>query len=93
MASAKRDLQAGEYLDGEGGNCVWAKAVPARLSDQMRALPIGLAHHVKLKHAVRQDQEVTMDHVELLDVDDILRFRQHMRAVLNVGRNENRKTV
>ena len=83
VATAKRDLAAGEYLDGEGGYCVWAKAVPARLSDQMKALPIGLAHHVKLKHAVKQDQVVTLDDVELQDADDILRFRQDMKSVLN----------
>ena len=30
VATAKRDLRAGEVLDGEGGACVWGKLLPAR---------------------------------------------------------------
>ncbi len=29
VATAKRDLKAGEMLDGEGGFCVWGKQTPA----------------------------------------------------------------
>ena len=29
VATAKRDLRAGEMLDGEGGACVWGKLMPA----------------------------------------------------------------
>ena len=29
VATAKRDLRAGEMLDGEGGACVWGKLLPA----------------------------------------------------------------
>jgi predicted homoserine dehydrogenase-like protein len=83
VATAKRDLKAGEYLDGEGGYCVWAKAVPARLSDDMQALPIGLAHNVKLKHAVKKDDVVMLTDVELSEVGDILQFRQEMKNRLS----------
>ena len=31
-ATAKRDLKAGEVLDGEGGFCVWGKQTPADVS-------------------------------------------------------------
>ena len=48
VAVAKRDLKAGEMLDGEGGYCVYAKLIPAARSLKLGALPIGLAHHVKL---------------------------------------------
>lgn len=47
-AVAKRDLKAGEMLDGEGGYCAWGKLVPAERSRATRALPIGLAHGVRL---------------------------------------------
>ena len=83
VATAKRDLKAGEYLDGEGGYCVWAKAVPARLSDDMQALPIGLAHNVKLKHAVKKNDVVLLTDVELSEVGDILQFRQEMKDRLS----------
>ena len=45
VAVAKRALQAGETLDGEGGYTVWGKLVPAERSLAEGALPIGLAHH------------------------------------------------
>src|SRR6516165_235892 len=51
-AVAKRDLRAGEMLDGEGGYTVWGKLLPAAASLKVGALPIGLAHRVKLKHDI-----------------------------------------
>jgi len=64
VATAKRDLRAGEMLDGEGGYTVWGKLMPARDSRSRRALPIGLAHHVKLKRDVVQGATVSWDDVE-----------------------------
>ncbi len=52
VAVAKRALKAGEMLDGEGGYTVYAKLIPAARSLKLGALPIGLAHHVKLKRDV-----------------------------------------
>ena len=43
VATAKRDLKAGETLDGEGGSTVWGKLMPADDSLRAGALPIGLA--------------------------------------------------
>ncbi len=51
-AVAKRNLRAGEMLDGEGGYTVWGKLMPAQKSLAAGALPIGLAHRVKLKSNV-----------------------------------------
>ena len=48
VAVAKRALRAGEMLDGEGGYTVWGKLVSAARSLAEGALPIGLAHKVKL---------------------------------------------
>src|SRR3954466_170874 len=47
VATAKRDLQPGEVLDGEGGYTVWGKLLPADKSVAMGGLPLGLAHDVK----------------------------------------------
>jgi predicted homoserine dehydrogenase-like protein len=52
VAVAKRDLGAGEMLDGEGGYTVWGKLVLAECSLAQGALPIGLAHHVRLMHDI-----------------------------------------
>src|SRR3954467_14353988 len=48
VAVAKRALKAGESLDGEGGFTVWGKLVPASRSLAESAVPIGLAHGIKL---------------------------------------------
>ena len=49
---AKRALKAGEMLDGEGGYTVYGKLVPAARSLAEGALPIGLAHKVKLMNDI-----------------------------------------
>jgi predicted homoserine dehydrogenase-like protein len=49
---AKRALKAGEMLDGEGGYTVYGKLAPAAKSLADGALPLGLAHKVKLLNDV-----------------------------------------
>ncbi len=49
---AKRTLKAGEMLDGEGGYTVYGKLVPAQRSLAERALPLGLAHKVRLANDI-----------------------------------------
>ncbi len=63
-AVAKRDLRAGERLDGEGGYTVWGRVMPARTSLARRALPIGLAHGIRLRRDVAQGDVVGYDDVE-----------------------------
>ena len=64
VAVAKRDLPAGETLDGEGGRCAWGKLVLAARSLDLRALPIGLAHGVRLRRPVAHGAVITRDDVE-----------------------------
>ncbi|MFL9878430.1 SAF domain-containing protein [Herbaspirillum rhizosphaerae] len=78
VATAKRDLQAGEMLDGEGGYAVWANAIPASKSLALGALPIGLAHNVKLKRPVKKDTVVRFEDVELSSDLDVVKLRQEM---------------
>ena len=53
VAVAKRNLKAGETLDGEGGYTVWGKLWPAARSLAHQALPIGLANGVPLIRDVK----------------------------------------
>jgi predicted homoserine dehydrogenase-like protein len=78
VATAKRDLKAGEMLDGEGGYAVWANAIPATKSLAVGALPIGLAHNVKLKRAVAKDQIVSADDVIMENDLDVVALRRQM---------------
>ncbi len=82
VATAKSDLKAGEYLDGEGGFAVWAKAIPAQRASKLGALPIGLAHHIKLKRPVERDQIVTLDDVEITEDKDIFDIRTDQNRLL-----------
>ena len=65
VAVAKRALKAGEMLDGEGGYTVYAKLIPATRSLERGALPIGLAHHVKLTRDVAAGEILTAADVTL----------------------------
>lgn len=76
-ATAKRDLKAGETLDGEGGYTVYGKLMPAADSLACGALPLGLAHGVAMKRAVAQGQTVTWADVAAID-SDAARFRREM---------------
>jgi predicted homoserine dehydrogenase-like protein len=78
VAVAKRDLQAGEMLDGEGGYTVWANAIPASRSLALQALPIGLAHHAKLKRPVTRDTIVSVEDVDLSSDLDVVALRREM---------------
>ncbi|GMA24429.1 hypothetical protein GCM10025864_21880 [Luteimicrobium album] len=65
VATAKRDLRAGETLDGEGGYTVWGKLITAATSVERNALPIALAHGVTLLRDVARGETVRMDDVDL----------------------------
>jgi predicted homoserine dehydrogenase-like protein len=64
VAVAKRDLAVGEVLDGEGGYTVWGRLMPAVASVNAGALPIGLAHRLKLVKPVTRGSVLTYADVE-----------------------------
>lgn len=67
VATAKRDLKAGEILDGEGGFTVWGKLVSATTSVRSRLLPVALAHHVELTADVPKGRSVSWDDIVITD--------------------------
>ena len=58
VATAKRDLRAGDTLDGEGGYTVYGKLMPAADSRRLGGLPLGLAHGIRLVRPVAAGQPV-----------------------------------
>jgi len=70
---AKRALKAGEVLDGEGGYTVWGKALP--LSRAGTALPIGLAHGVRVTRDIAAGAVVMLDDVDLSGNDAATLYR------------------
>jgi len=77
VATAKRDLKAGEVLDGEGGYMVWGKIMPAATSLARNGLPLGLAN-MKLVRPVAKGQLVTWADVEVDPKDATVAFRREM---------------
>jgi predicted homoserine dehydrogenase-like protein len=80
VAVAKRALAAGETLDGEGGFTVYGKLIPAARSLKEGALPIGLAHGVKLNKAVPAGAIVRASDVALDESALAVRIRKEMEA-------------
>jgi len=80
VAIAKRDLAAGEMLDGEGGHTVWGRAMPAAASAAAQALPIGLAHRVPLRRAIPAGTVLTLADVQLDETAEGVRARRAMLA-------------
>jgi predicted homoserine dehydrogenase-like protein len=78
VAVAKRALKAGETLDGEGGYTVYAKLIPAAQSVARGALPIGLAHHVKLTRDLAANEILTSADVALDESQEAVRIRREM---------------
>ena len=78
VAVAKRPLKAGETLDGEGGSTVYARLIPAARSVARGALPIGLAHRVKLKRDVAAGEFLTEADVAIDDTLPAVRIRREM---------------
>ena len=78
VATAKRDLSAGESLDGEGGFTVYGTLLPAQTSLAERGLPIGLAHGVTLKKPVAGGQRISWEDLVEIPKTEAVEVRQMM---------------
>jgi len=92
VATAKRDLKAGEMLDGEGGFCVWGKQTPAEVSLEQGLLPLGLAHNVKLKSNIAEGGALKWSDVAYDPNDSAVKVRREMEAAFG-RRNAQAETV
>ena len=75
VATAKRDLRVGEVLDGEGGYTVYGRLAPAEASLALGALPLGLAHGVRLVNPVAAGTPVRWSDVQVdgsLEVSELM---------------------
>lgn len=78
VAVAKRDLRAGEELDGEGGFTVWGRLMPATASLASGALPIGLAHKLRLNRDIAHGAVVRWADVDADGANDAIATRRAM---------------
>jgi predicted homoserine dehydrogenase-like protein len=83
VATAKRDLRSGEVLDGEGGYTVMGKLMPAAASLELGALPLGLAHGVKLLRTVVAGQPVRWSDVAVDERSAAVQARREMERMFS----------
>lgn len=65
LTIAKRDLRAGEMLDGIGGFTCYGVIENADVAQRQDALPMGLSERCRLKRNIPKDQTITYNDVEL----------------------------
>jgi predicted homoserine dehydrogenase-like protein len=82
VAVAKRDLDPGERLDGEGGFTVWGKLLPARTSLDRSALPIGFAKDIRLTRRVAAGEIVRVTDAALDETTDAFAMRREAEGLV-----------
>jgi predicted homoserine dehydrogenase-like protein len=81
VATAKRDLKAGELLDGEGGCTVWGKLLPAWKSVELGGLPLGLASGAKLLRPVAAGQPLRWADAAIDESSPAVSMRREMETM------------
>ena len=84
-AVAKRDLQAGETLDGEGGATVSGGLRPAATSVREGFLPLGLCKGARLVRDVADDEPVRYRDVEITERGAAHALRAEMEAAFRAA--------
>ncbi|MFH0870972.1 MAG: SAF domain-containing protein [bacterium] len=78
---AKKDLKAGEPLDGIGGFTVHGMIYRAEVARQENLLPLGLTYGARLKRAIKKGQPIRYDEVELEERSLLLQLRRIQDAL------------
>ena len=79
---AKRDLNAGEVLDGEGGFTVSGDLRSSKVSVGMNALPLGLTAGVKMVKDVKVNSILTYDDIAIEHQSDAYKLRKNLEKTL-----------
>jgi predicted homoserine dehydrogenase-like protein len=87
FAVAKRDLKAGEVLDGAGGFTCYGSIDNADVAREERLLPIGVSSGCTLTRGVRVDSPITYDDVSLPRDRLIDRLRAEQDATFGPARS------
>jgi predicted homoserine dehydrogenase-like protein len=86
LAVAKRDLKAGERLDGIGGYCTYGLIENATVARKIGALPIGLSDGCVLRQDVAKDEVILSAQVHAVEdpvIDGLWREQNERWPVVN----------
>jgi predicted homoserine dehydrogenase-like protein len=81
VAVAKRDLQPGEQLDGEGGYTVYGRIMRAGDSLAGSYLPIGLADKATVLNPIRGGDSIRRQEVRLDKISEAAHIRRELEAL------------
>ncbi len=81
VATAKRDLAAGDELDGEGGYTVYGSLMPAGDSVARGALPVGLAHGIRVTGPVRAGETIGYSDVDIDKGQQVVVLRRELERL------------
>jgi predicted homoserine dehydrogenase-like protein len=82
---AKRDLKAGEMLDGCGGYTVHGMIDLAEVSLQEGYLPLGLAEDIRATRDLKRGDPLTYDSVELDESSLLVSLRREQDDLMRAG--------
>lgn len=82
VAVAKRDLKAGEVLDGSGGYLVNGLCEKATVAREEGLLPLGLASDVTLKANVKMGDAIAYERVDMKEDSFVLKMRRLQDATV-----------
>lgn len=85
VAIAKKDLKAGEILDGEGGYTVVGRLMPAEMSLTQGCLPLGLAHGWKMLRPVAAGQPLRWSDAAVDASVPAVKLRREMESSASAG--------
>ncbi len=93
IATAKKDLHAGETLDGLGGYCTYGQAERADITARDRLLPMGIAMDCTLTRDVKKDQVLTYDDIQLPEGRLIDQLRQEQADFFGVDKQNGNTSI
>lgn len=95
VAVAKRNLRAGERLDGVGGFCMYGSIENAATARAVNALPMGLAEGCVLQHDLPKDTVLTSSDVQMPPErpSDRLWEEQRLRWLATAGPHDVRDVI
>ena len=74
---AKKNLKAGEKLDGEGGFCARGRLITSEKSKSEKILPLGLTDNAILKREINKDEVIKIDDVKLNLPAEVIEARDY----------------
>ena len=80
---AKKDLKAGEKLDGEGGFCARGRLITSKQSKKDKVLPLGLSDGAVVKRDIKKDEAILLSDVELELPEIVQRAREYQYNLIN----------